>query len=53
MASERHGRALTSMTATDAKNEFGRAMDTVLQGRGVITRHDTPKAVRCRSSTTA
>ena len=37
---------LTSMTATDAKNEFGRAMDTVLQGGAVvITKHDAPKAV--------
>ena len=37
---------LTSMTATDAKNEFGRALDTVLQGGAVvITRHDAPKAV--------
>ena len=37
---------VTSMTATDAKNEFGRAMDTVLQGGAVvITRHDAPKAV--------
>jgi antitoxin Phd len=37
---------VTSMTATDAKNEFGRAMDMVLQGETVvITRHDAPKAV--------
>lgn len=37
---------VTSMTATDAKNEFGRAMDVVLQGGAVvITRHDAPKAV--------
>ena len=34
------------MTATEAKNEFGKAMDTVLQGGAVvITRHDAPKAV--------
>lgn len=37
---------ITSMTATDAKNEFGRALETVLQGGAVvITRHDAPKAV--------
>ena len=37
---------VTSMTATDAKNEFGRVMDVVLQGGAVvITRHETPKAV--------
>jgi antitoxin Phd len=37
---------VTSMTATDAKNEFGRALDAVLQGGAVvITRHDAPKAV--------
>ncbi len=37
---------VTSMTATDAKNEFGRALDTVLRGAAVvITRHDAPKAV--------
>ena len=47
MASAKSGAArVTSMTATDAKNEFGRAMDTVLQGGAVvITRHDAPKAV--------
>ena len=37
---------VTSMTATDAKNGFGRALETVLQGGAVvITRHDAPKAV--------
>jgi antitoxin Phd len=37
---------VTSMTATEAKNEFGRALDTVLQGGTVvITRHDAPRAV--------
>jgi antitoxin Phd len=37
---------VTSMTATAAKNEFGRALDAVLQGGAVvITRHDAPKAV--------
>lgn len=35
-----------AFTATEAKNEFGRALDTVLQGRVVvITRHEAPKAV--------
>ncbi len=34
------------MSATDAKNEFGRVLDRVTQGEVVvITRHDTPKAV--------
>jgi antitoxin Phd len=37
---------LTSMTATAAKNKFGRALDTVLQGGAVvITRHGAPRAV--------
>jgi prevent-host-death family protein len=35
-----------SVTATDAKKEFGRVLETVLQGGVVvITRHDDPKAV--------
>jgi len=35
-----------SFTATTVKNEFGRILDTVLQGRPVyITKHDAPKAV--------
>ena len=35
-----------AMTATQAKNEFGRVLDRVLRGRRVvITRHDAPKAV--------
>ena len=35
-----------SVTATEAKKEFGRVLETVLQGGVVvITRHDTPKAV--------
>ena len=46
MASAKTAARVTSMTATDAKNEFGRALETVLQGGAVvITRHDTPKAV--------
>jgi antitoxin Phd len=35
-----------SFTATEAKNSFGRVMETALrQGTVVITRHDHPKAV--------
>lgn len=34
------------VTATDAKNEFGRLLDAAIRGRRVlITRHDTPRAV--------
>ena len=37
---------LTSFTATEAKNEFGRVFEKAIQGhRVVITKHDTPKAV--------
>lgn len=37
---------MPTFTATDAKNEFGRVLDTALQtGAVVITRHDAPKAV--------
>jgi len=35
-----------AITATRAKNEFGRILETVIQGgRVVITKHDLPKAV--------
>jgi len=35
-----------SYTATDAKNEFGRVLEMVIQGGAVvITKHDAPKAV--------
>ena len=35
-----------SVSATDAKNEFGRILEKVIQGGTVmITRHDVPKAV--------
>lgn len=35
-----------SVTATDAKKEFGRVLEAVLQGGVVvITKHDAPKAV--------
>jgi antitoxin Phd len=38
--------SLTSMSATAAKNEFGRALETALRdGYVVITKHDQPKAV--------
>ena len=36
----------SSITATDAKNEFGRILEKVIQGGiVVITKHDAPKAV--------
>ena len=36
----------SSVTATDAKKEFGRLLEMVLRGGVVvITRHETPKAV--------
>jgi len=35
-----------AVSATDAKNEFGRILETVIQGgKVVITKHDSPKAV--------
>jgi len=35
-----------AVSATVAKNEFGRILETVIQGaRVVITKHDSPKAV--------
>jgi prevent-host-death family protein len=35
-----------SLTATEAKNEFGKVLETVMQdGIVVITKHDAPKAV--------
>jgi antitoxin Phd len=38
--------AALTVTATDAKNEFGRVLERVIQGgRVVITKHDEPKAV--------
>ena len=37
---------MPTFSATDAKNEFGRVLDTALEkGAVVITRHDAPKAV--------
>src|ERR1700722_14480678 len=38
--------AVLHVTATDAKNEFGRVLEKAIQGgRVVITKHDEPKAV--------
>lgn len=35
-----------AISATEAKNEFGRLLETVIQGgKVVITKHDSPKAV--------
>ncbi len=35
-----------AISATEAKNEFGRILETVIQGgKVVITKHDSPKAV--------
>lgn len=37
---------MASVTATDAKKEFGSVLETVIRGGVVvITKHDTPKAV--------
>lgn len=47
-ARERPGnlRETASVTATLAKNEFGRILEAAIRGgRVVITRHDAPKAV--------
>ena len=44
----RHGEEvdLESVSATTAKNEFGRVLDTALaRGAVAITRHDAPRAV--------
>jgi prevent-host-death family protein len=50
VASFRNSRGETlepaSVTASEAKREFGRVLDAAIQGGAVvITRHDTPKAV--------
>jgi len=38
--------ATRTVTATKAKNEFGRLLDTAMQGTAVvITKHDAPRAV--------
>lgn len=37
---------VSSLTATDAKNEFGQVLELVAAGRAVvITKHEAPKAV--------
>jgi len=37
---------MASVTATDAKREFGRVLEAVMHGGAVvITKHDAPKAV--------
>jgi antitoxin Phd len=42
----RVGREVISVTATEARNQFGRILDMVAQGRlVVITRHGAPHAV--------
>lgn len=42
----RSGEPAPTMTATEAKNEFGRAFDTALRtGAVVLTRHESPRAV--------
>jgi antitoxin Phd len=41
-----HIRRDASVTATEAKKEFGRVLEKAIQGSGVVmTKHDTPKAV--------
>jgi antitoxin Phd len=45
---DRRGESISaaSMSATSAKNEFGRALETALRGQPVvITKHEDPKAV--------
>ena len=38
--------AMPAFTATEAKNQFGRVLDTAIEkGAVAITRHDAPKAV--------
>ena len=50
VATFRNSRGLTlepsSVSASEAKSEFGRVLDMAIQGRAVvITKHDAPKAV--------
>jgi prevent-host-death family protein len=46
MNRQAEGLERVSVSASDAKKEFARMLDTVNQGRlVVITKHDTPKAV--------
>ena len=38
--------AVTTVAASDAKNQFGQVLDSALSGNAVvITKHDTPKAI--------
>src|SRR5262245_34316818 len=38
--------AVTTVAASDAKNQFGQVLDAALSGNAVvITKHDTPKAI--------
>ena len=42
----RRGEPAASVTASEAKKQFGRVLETVLQGGTVvITRHNAPKAI--------
>ena len=42
----RRGEPASSVTASDAKKQFGRLLETVLRGGTVvITKHETPKAI--------
>jgi antitoxin Phd len=42
----RRGEPPSSFTATDAKKQFGRVLETVLRGGAVvITKHDAPTAI--------
>lgn len=46
MANMIRNRRADSLTATQAKNEFGRVLEKVIKGgMVVITKHDVPKAV--------
>ncbi len=39
-------RSVTTVAASDAKNQFGQVLDSALRGGAVvITKHDTPKAI--------
>src|SRR5919108_3162347 len=43
---DRRGAPPSSVTATDAKKQFGRVLELVLRGGAVvITKHDAPKAI--------
>ena len=45
-ASRHEPKPSAAVSATEAKNEFGRILETVIRGgKVVITKHDSPKAV--------